>query len=159
MSRCLRSVLPSTSKQLRPQVVRQETVRTRREACQQRQKMYYDRTARPLSTLHDGDAIRFQQSDGHWKPATVIQPAGTDRSYRIRTPEGQEYRRNRRHLLETKETEETDTGAPQATEPIVAAPPQQPQMAQETQGSPLRGSVERIIPDWKFNSLEYILYA
>ena len=70
---------------------------------QLQQRRYYNRNARPLSTLQAGDIIRYQQDNGLWKPATIIQPAHTDRSYHIRTSEGQTYRRNRRHLLLTKE--------------------------------------------------------
>ena len=101
MSRRLRSILPTTALHLRPQVTPQEAVRARREKCQQRQQQHYNRSARPLSTLHAGTPIRFQQGDGRWKPATVIQPAETPRSYHITTSDGQRYRRNRRHLLDT----------------------------------------------------------
>lgn len=100
MSRRLRSILPTTTQQLRPQVAPETTVHARREDCQQRQKQHYDRSTRPMSTLHTGAPIRFQQEDGTWKPATVIRPAETPRSYHIQTSEGQSFRRNRRHLLD-----------------------------------------------------------
>ncbi|CAL8329492.1 unnamed protein product [Gadus morhua 'NCC'] len=53
-----------------------------------------------------------------------MQPAHTDRSYHISTSEGQTYRRNRRHLLPTKEptpehtaevSDRSDTPAPEHT--------------------------------------------
>ena len=99
MSRRLRSILPNTTQQLRPQVTPQDTVRARRESYQQRQKEHYSRSTKPLSPLHAGAPICFQQGDGTWKPATVIQPAETPRSYHIRTGDGQTFRRNRRHLI------------------------------------------------------------
>lgn len=136
MSRRLRSILPTTSQQLRPQVACQSTVYARRKLCQQRQKQYYDRTARPLSTLRDGATVHFQQSDGHWKPATVIQSADAERSYHIRTPEGQEYRRNRRHLLQAKES---DMNIQPTTTEDVDTQLQQP----EAHESPTRGSGEQ----------------
>lgn len=103
MSRRLRSILPATAKHLQPQVACQQTVRERREVCQQRQQSYFNRSARPLPHLPIGTPIRFQQEDGSWKPATVTRPADTDRSYHITTNRGQTYRRNRRHLRESRE--------------------------------------------------------
>lgn len=103
MSRQLRSVLPSTHQQLQPKVVSSRDVHARRVHQQQQQKTYYDRSARPRSLLQEGQHIRIQEQ-GQWKPAVVIRAAETDRSYHIRSAEGgQEYRRNRRHLLSTKE--------------------------------------------------------
>ncbi|KAJ8334368.1 hypothetical protein SKAU_G00400070 [Synaphobranchus kaupii] len=95
MSRRLRSILPATAKQLQSQVTCQQTVRERREVCQHRQQAYYNRSARPLPHLPVGAPIRFWQEDGSWKPAMVTRPADTDRSYRIKTREGQTCRRNR----------------------------------------------------------------
>lgn len=56
-----------------------------------------------MSSLHTGQNIRLQEN-GYWRPAVVIRPAGTDRSYHVRTTKGQEYRRNRLHLMDTNET-------------------------------------------------------
>ncbi|KAI4900308.1 hypothetical protein NFI96_009493 [Prochilodus magdalenae] len=103
MSRRLRSILPTTAKQLQPQVARQEAVRERREVCQHRQQVYYNKSARPLSHLPVGTPVRFQQEDGSWKPAIVTQLADTQRSYHIQTKEGKTLRRNRLHLHESKE--------------------------------------------------------
>ena len=110
MSRRLRSILPTTAKQLQPQVVSQQAVRERREICQQRQQLYFNRTARPLPHLPEGTPIRFRQQDGSWTPATVTRPAHTDRSYHIPTSGGQTYRRNRRHLRESREIHLHDSG-------------------------------------------------
>ena len=106
MSRRLRSVLPNTHQQLQPQVVSQREVHARRDHQQQQQRRHYDRSARPLPPLQEGQHIRFQEQ-GRWKPAVVIRPAETDRSYHIRSAEGPEYRRNRRHLLSTNEGHHT----------------------------------------------------
>ena len=108
MSRRLRSILPSTHQQLQPKVVSHRDAHAKRVHQQQHQKRYYDRSAKPMSSLHEGQTIRFQER-GYWKPAVVIQPDVTNRSYHIRTAEGGEYRRNRRHLLDTKETHHTQT--------------------------------------------------
>ncbi|KAK7945590.1 hypothetical protein WMY93_001318 [Mugilogobius chulae] len=111
MSRRLRSILPATASQLQPKVTPQRIVKQRREACQHRQQLYYNRSAKTLPLLPAGAPIRFRQEDGSWRPATVTQPAHTERSYHIQTEEGQTFRRNRRHLRESKELQ----GTPKAT--------------------------------------------
>ncbi|XP_041867384.1 uncharacterized protein K02A2.6-like [Melanotaenia boesemani] len=103
MSRRLRSVLPVTNQHLKPRVTSWKRVQQTRKKKQTTQKLYYDRCAKPLSILQRGDNIRYQQETGLWKPAVIIQPAETDRSYIIRTGEGQTLRRNRRHLINSKD--------------------------------------------------------
>lgn len=102
MSRRLRSVLPVTNYHLKPRVTSWRAVQATRKKKQATQKLYYDRCAKPLSTLQPGDNIRYQQETGMWKPAVVVQPAETERSYIIRTGEGQTFRRNQRHLINTQ---------------------------------------------------------
>ncbi|KAK3752705.1 hypothetical protein QZH41_006610 [Actinostola sp. cb2023] len=81
---------------------------------QAEQKANYDRSATPLPSLHTGETVRIQR-DGDWKPAKVIEVADTPRSYRVETPDGAVYRRNRKHLHQDKsaspkvDTGETDT--------------------------------------------------
>lgn len=108
MSRRLRSIIPCTHQQLKPKAVSCRDTHNKRVLRQKHQKMYYDRSSKPLSTLHTGQNIRFQEN-GHWRPAVVVQKADTARSYHIQTPEGVEYRRNRRHLMDTKETPLTNS--------------------------------------------------
>ncbi|XP_026054529.1 uncharacterized protein K02A2.6-like [Carassius auratus] len=115
MSRRLRSILPMSEKQLQPQVVDQKLVNAKRKLKQATQRQYYDRTAQPLSALAQGDNVRFQQTNGRWMPATVLQPVDAHRSYLIRTHDDQVFRRNRRHLMETKEmASETNEPAPES---------------------------------------------
>lgn len=113
MSRRLRSILPTTTSQLRPRTTPQRLVHARREECQRRQKQYYDTSTRPLPPPCTGAPIRYQQEDGKWKPATIIQPAETPRSYHIKTSDGQILRRNRRHLLSTQNNSSTANTTPE----------------------------------------------
>lgn len=101
MSRRLRSILPTTSQQLKPETVSGNDVHARREQKQQYQGKYYNRSAKPLAPLRVGDHVRIQES-GSWNPAVDIQPADTFRSYHVRTAGGQVFRRNRHHLLQDK---------------------------------------------------------
>lgn len=101
MSRRLRSILPTTSQQLQPETVSGNDVHARREQKQQYQAKYYNRSAKPLTPLRAGDHVRIQES-GKWKPAVVIKPADTFRSYHVCTAGGQVFPRNRRYLLQDK---------------------------------------------------------
>lgn len=104
MGRRLRSVLPTTTKQLRPRTVKSSTVQAKLRLKQKRQRRYYDDGAKQLPPLNKGETIRVQQQ-GMWKPAVVESYAETPRSYNVQTPDGSIYRRNRRHLLQTNEAE------------------------------------------------------
>lgn len=107
MSRRLRSILPATSRHLKPQVASQRAVQNRRKACQHRQQAYFNRGTRPLPHLPAGTPIRFRQEDGSWRPATVTQHAHTHRSYHIQTEDGQTLRRNRWHLRDSRDAQDT----------------------------------------------------
>lgn len=102
MSRRLRSVLPSTKSQLQPEIVSYKDGHAKWQQRQQYQKRYYDTSSKPLPPLHSGECVRVQEQ-GRWKPAVIIQPADTERSYILRTHDGQMYRRNLRHLRTTTE--------------------------------------------------------
>lgn len=52
---------------------------------------------------------KYPLPTGHWKLAVVVRIADTARSYHIQTPDGAEYRRNRHHLLDTKDVPITST--------------------------------------------------
>lgn len=100
MSRRTRSILPTHAKLLQPKV--QTDIQQQLINRQTVQKMYHDRNSSKLPNLNIGDTVRVQQKDGTWKPAVVTQKTQEPRSYIVRTPMG-ELRRNRKHLLKTKE--------------------------------------------------------
>ncbi|KAI0230691.1 Transient receptor potential cation channel subfamily M member 6 [Lamellibrachia satsuma] len=54
--------------------------------------------------LYSGDTVRMQMPKGYGKPATITRLANEPRSYYVRSEEGTEYRRNRRHLLKVPTT-------------------------------------------------------
>ena len=102
MSRRLRSILPTTSNHLKPNVVDPELARERMEQKQSTQMHYYNQGARELKPLINGEESHIQTKSGNWKPATVLGQHNTPRSYNVRTKDGSEYRRNRRHLLRSR---------------------------------------------------------
>uniref|UniRef100_A0A803SS84 Gypsy retrotransposon integrase-like protein 1 n=1 Tax=Anolis carolinensis TaxID=28377 RepID=A0A803SS84_ANOCA len=107
MGRMLRSKLPITTDLLCPRIpinVRQDLQR-----AQERQKHFYDRTARPLKPLREGDLVWMQSNNckERWLPAVVIEKCKQPRSYLIKNQDGRVYRRNRRQLKQRNQTPET----------------------------------------------------
>jgi hypothetical protein len=99
MSRQLRSVLPTTQKQLQPRVVNSQAVVARRRQCQTNQKRFYDRGSRPLPALQPGDEVFVQLTPGdRWRPARVTARCTSPRLYVRKTDDGSTYRRNRRFI-------------------------------------------------------------
>jgi hypothetical protein len=105
MSRRMRSVLPCTDAQLAPSAVDPQYVVKCKQSAQQRQKFYHDRGSHDLVPLHEGETVRIDQyNKGKWKPAVVEKICDPNaRSYIVRTEDGAQYRRNRRHLRRTQE--------------------------------------------------------
>ncbi|KAK3722271.1 hypothetical protein QZH41_005184 [Actinostola sp. cb2023] len=104
MNRRTRTLLPTTNALLQPRVVYPETVKDLNRRKQQ-QSVHFNRNARDLPTLDEGDTVRmkpFRLGEKRWKKATVTSRLD-ERSYVVETPEGDEYRRNRFHLKKTSE--------------------------------------------------------
>ena len=90
MSRCLRSRLPSSPKLLVPSVVEQDSVQNHLAQGRLKQKRYYDRNARELKPLKEGEQCRVQlQPQGLWKPAIVTEHHTAPRSYIMKIEEVQ----------------------------------------------------------------------
>jgi hypothetical protein len=102
MSRRLRSTLPTTNIQLHPQVIKERNLKWKLVEKKNQQKKQYDKTAKELPNLTSGDKVRIKRQD-LWEPAVVVRKSSTPRSYDVKTQDGAVYRRNRRHLLKTKE--------------------------------------------------------
>ena len=101
MSRRLRSVLPTTHKQLKPSIAGHGQAHDKMKIARRRQKRYYDPGSKPLKPLHISETVRIKRKK-QWEPAEVIDQHDS-RSYYARTLDGAIYRRNRRHLLKTHE--------------------------------------------------------
>lgn len=119
MSRKLRTMVPVSSSLLKPKVV--DKARERLLQRQVKQKLYYDRGTKSLPELQAGDSIRVQKGSA-WEPGVVVGKCNTPRSYDIITANGQELRRNRSHLLATKEP--APTIIPSETTPTDETPEQ-----------------------------------
>ena len=66
---------------------------------QEKQKTYYDRNAKLLDPLKEGDRVALKnESKGMWIPASVQMANNQPRSYTVES-NGGVYRRNRRNLM------------------------------------------------------------
>ncbi len=65
MSRRLRSHLPNTKSQLKPQVVDSEKMKKKLEEKQVKQKQCYDKGSKKLSTLEEEESMRVQVKSKH----------------------------------------------------------------------------------------------
>lgn len=108
ISRSLHSILPTTNNHLKPNVVDPELAREKMEQKQATQRHYYNKGTRELKPLANGEEVHIQTKLGNWKPATVLGQQTTPRSYTVRTKDGSEYRRNRRHLLKSRTPQYTN---------------------------------------------------
>ncbi len=124
MNRQLRTTLPNVAYH-KPQ--------TNGKAKQERskQKLYYDRYAKPLRPLENNETVRVRGKKC-WDKKAVVCKKQSGRSYLIKTEDGGTYVRNRIHLLPTKEKfvelpshadEPTVTSTPTNGETVINTPP------------------------------------
>jgi transposase InsO family protein len=99
-----RTLLPVTSELLRPQGFDPESTKERRRISQAKQAHYYNKHAKDLDALEEGDIVRmrpFQLSKKTWDKALVKRRLD-DRSYEVEYNDTT-YRRNRVDLKKTQE--------------------------------------------------------
>ena len=99
-SRHLKDKLPTPATALQPKLV--EEAPSMLYSRQQKQKQYYDRTARPLPDIKVGDTVQLREGK-EWTPAVIADKHPAPRSFQVTTEDGREYRRNRRFLRHTLE--------------------------------------------------------
>ena len=109
MGRRTKSIVPMTEQLLKPKVIDPKIVQQQLKHNKQRQKYYYDVHTKSLPKLLVGDDVVIRMN-GKWRPAKVSGVRqDTPRSYHVTTPEGQTYRRNRRHLKKVCNNTDLDT--------------------------------------------------
>ena len=98
MGRRTKTLLPTTAKLLQPKLINPQSVFRELRNRKTLQKFYYDRHTTALKPFSVGDKV-MMKAKGKWEPAIVIAISQDGpRSYIVKTPTGQSYRRNRRHL-------------------------------------------------------------
>ena len=102
LNRRTRTLLPMSSKLFQPEVP--TGVQQSQKVNQAKQAFYYDKTAKGLKPLRDGDVVRVRpkETDKKFVKAKVEKQVDI-RSYQVKTEDGRMYRRNRKDLHKTKE--------------------------------------------------------
>ena len=101
MSQRLRSHLPTTQNQLKPQVVEPEQMKEKLEEEKAKQKSFYDQGSKIQSELKEGERVRLQV-ESKWKPAVIEEKLQTPRSYILQMENGQRVRRNGQQFRRTQ---------------------------------------------------------
>ena len=105
MSRRTKTLLRKTQSLLLPKTINLESEKKGLQQRQQAQARYYNRSAKDLSSLSQGNVVRMKSSkpsDKSWRKAQVTSWLD-ERSYTVETDSGAVYRRNRQHLRKTSE--------------------------------------------------------
>ncbi len=181
LNRRIRSNLPVTKAKLENQEISSD-VQNKKKELKERQKSNYDKSTAPLSKLKKGATVRLQNMEksttnkSPWPLKGVVIKVLPNRSYLVRTENGDVLRRNRRHLLETTEPGQQDEwydaeedlpalpAADQEDLPALPAADQQgpappePELAARNDPPPLRRSNRVPKPNPKYNSQTFQKY-
>ncbi|CAC5364690.1 unnamed protein product [Mytilus coruscus] len=102
MNRRLRTTIPTIKNRLKPKCGNlKNTQRQKMKQQKMNQKQYYDNKHNPKRK---------------WDKGTLVRNNNTPKSYVIETPEGQIFKRNRKHLLKTKEDKIEQTSLEESNE-------------------------------------------
>ena len=107
MSRRTKTLLPTASVLLRPEVAYARHTERDMRRSQNQQATYYNKRASDSQVLEDGDTVRlqlFRLGRKYWSRGTEVKRLD-ERSYVVDTPTGV-LRRNRQHLRKTHERHE-----------------------------------------------------
>ncbi|UYV78450.1 hypothetical protein LAZ67_16001447 [Cordylochernes scorpioides] len=85
----------------------EDFIRKQHEANQNRMKFYFNRHARDLPSLENGQSVLVRQ-EKQWSPAKVIAPGVHPRSYLLEDTKGSVLRRNRQDLRPAEKQEQLD---------------------------------------------------
>ena len=164
-SRQVRTQVPVHPIVLVPQVCRDVPLLLERR--QAKYKEFYDRGAKQLPPLKEGDSVRFRKpGDKHLAPAVVKGEHEAPRSYVITDGTGKDYRRNRRQIHLTQEPPTTlseylndDSDQYDVNLPIASTESHvelEPTTTDHNQSSGLRRSTRvRSVPSWH---KDYVIY-
>ncbi|UYV64720.1 K02A2.6-like [Cordylochernes scorpioides] len=96
-SRRTRTLLPTSTHQLEPEIQKGHTQNLRNK--REKQKTHHDKTAKTTRSFKEGEKIMLKQHHREWIPARVTQEVAP-RSYKVKTPTG-DYRRNSSFMRHT----------------------------------------------------------
>ena len=99
-SRKIRTKLPICNENLYPKIC--DNAHNQLLTKQVKSKKYYDKNAKNLPVLKEGDTVRFKHNK-QWVPGIVKTKLDYPRSYLVQSENEREYRRNRKHLQKSNE--------------------------------------------------------
>ena len=101
MNRQLRTKLPTAPELLKPLPIPSQKAQL--DKRQEAQKYYHDKHAVVLPEIEKDEIVRMRNPNtAKWEPAIVQEDLG-NRSFRLRNDRGRIYRRNREHILKSRE--------------------------------------------------------
>ncbi|KAK3093011.1 hypothetical protein FSP39_010012 [Pinctada imbricata] len=115
MSRRIRGIIPANPKLLMPKTPSLMRTKKGLQKNQENQRRNYDKHAKDLPKLNIGDSVNIQTEGQPYREGTVVDIAPEPRSYVVQS-DGVNYRRNRGHLLLTKNTDQTLTNQEQSVD-------------------------------------------
>ncbi|KAI5752550.1 hypothetical protein M8J77_018030 [Diaphorina citri] len=116
MSRQLRSNIPTSESTLKPSPINIENEKQKMYKKQSKMKFHYDKKAKFLPKVYIGENVLFKLNPkSHWTPAIITEEVIPMRSYRVQSPEGVTYQRNREHILKSSNSCESPSPSPEKT--------------------------------------------
>lgn len=107
MGRMIKTKLPVNMKNLVRTFVAEEEIQKKITEKKIKQKEYFDRHTKKLSRLEVGDKVMFKKDSTNWAYGEVIEQLN-ERSYNIKSSSGTIFRRNRKFIVKTNNTNVTD---------------------------------------------------
>lgn len=99
--RLLETRLPVTESLLHRNKIDEQIVQQKITKKKDKQKFYYDKNAKALSTLGIGDSVIFRKDGNKWTYGTIVGTVN-DKSYIIKDQFDNHFRRNRRFIAKTR---------------------------------------------------------
>lgn len=123
LGRRTKAFLPMSQDLLKPSFGDTNRLKNNVKRRQSDQAYYYNRHAKDLTALEEGDVVRMQPFSRNetWKKATVTKRLD-DRSYEVISQDDRVYRRNRVHLKRTEEKPTSSVQTPKKC-PLPVQPP------------------------------------
>jgi len=139
MGRMVKSTLSAHPASLK--TIGQEDFVAKRRKQHETQKHYHDRGKREMKELEYGQEIRiWNEKTGNWSTEGTVTGTVSPRSYLVDTPDGGQYRRNRRQLKEKPQVNEEPV-KPQSQ--LVGSPPMSEAVGEHTTETEPSGTEHR----------------
>lgn len=107
--RVLKSGLAVSESVLNRKCISEKEIRIAIDSKREKQKSYYDRGAKELCRLNEGDAVMFRKTSKLWEYGKIVRSM-RDRSYLVKDSIGNHFQRNRRHISRCRANKDVVVG-------------------------------------------------